>query len=90
MNAEAVPCNVLNMEFFDRLWVRGVVRDGEMVKSKPDSWGDVPCKDDVRKVSIHCLWKVTEKDGLVSSFVYTVSAIRMVSIILANQSSDNS
>ena len=63
VNAEAVPCNVLNMEFFDRLWVRGVVRDGEMVKSKPDSWGDVPCKDDVRKVSIHYLWKVTEKDG---------------------------
>ena len=49
---EDISCDVLNMEFFDRLWVRGVVRDGEMVQSKADSWGDIPCPDDVRKVSI--------------------------------------
>ena len=50
MDIEDITCDVLNMEFFDRLWVRGVVRDGEMVKSKPDRWGDIPCNDDVRKV----------------------------------------
>lgn len=50
LDIEDISCNILNMEFFDRLWVRGVVRDGEMVKSKPDRWGDVPCSDDVRKM----------------------------------------
>ena len=53
VDIEEISCDVLNMEFFDRLWVRGVVRDGEMVKSKPDRWGDIPCADDVRKVGIN-------------------------------------
>ena len=52
VDIEDVSCNVLNMEFFDRLWIKGLVRDtGEMVKSKKDRWGDVPCEDEVRKVS---------------------------------------
>ena len=65
MDLEDVSCNVLNMEFFDRLWVKGLINDmGEMAKSKPDSWGDIPCADEVRKVGIiMCLWCMQIQKG---------------------------
>ena len=73
LDIEEVSCNVLNMEFFDRLWVRGVVRDGEMVKSKKDSWGDIPCCDDVRKVShFFLVWGGLEQAPFVFMVLSTV------------------
>ena len=55
INMEEVPCNILNMEFFDRLWNENMVdkETNEMIKSKRDSWGDIPLTDEVRKV---CQW----------------------------------
>lgn len=52
IDAEEVPCNILNMEFFDRLWTQNMVdkETNEMIKSKRDRWGDIPLNDEVRKV----------------------------------------
>ena len=53
VQAEKCPCDVLNMEFFDKLWIEGLVNEeGEMKKLKHDYLGDIPVDDQVRSVSI--------------------------------------
>ena len=48
---DEAPCDVLNMEFFDRLWVEGLVdEEGEMKKQKHDYLGQIPVDDQVRSV----------------------------------------
>lgn len=51
MCVEEVPCTVLNMEFFDRLWKCGVVRDsGRIVKCFDEVCGDFIISDKLREV----------------------------------------
>ena len=51
IDMDEAPCNVLNMEFFDRLWVEGLVdEEGEMKKMKHDYLGQIPVDDQVRSV----------------------------------------
>ena len=48
---EELSCDIKNMEFFDRLWTSAIVnKEGEMAKTKIDTWGNIPLEDEVRKV----------------------------------------
>ena len=50
---EDTPCTVLNMEFFDRLWKCGVVREsGQIVKCYDEVHGDFVISDELRKVRV--------------------------------------
>ena len=48
---EEVPCTVLNMQFFDRLWKCGVVREsGHIIKCFDEPYGDFVISDKLREV----------------------------------------
>ena len=51
VTVEEVPATVLNMEFFDRLWKCGVVREsGHIVKCFDEVCGDFVISDKLREV----------------------------------------
>lgn len=51
VSVEEIPCTVLNMEFFDRLWQCGVVREsGRIVKCFDEVCGDFIISDKLREV----------------------------------------
>lgn len=52
MLVEEVPCTVLSMEFFDRLWKHKIVREsGQIVKCFDEPCGDFLISDKLREVS---------------------------------------
>ena len=52
MSVEVVPCSVISMEFFDRLWGCGIVRDsGSIIKCFDEPCGDFIVSDKLREVS---------------------------------------
>lgn len=51
VSVEVIPCTVLNMDFFDRLWKCGVVREsGRIVKCFDEVYDDFLVSDELRKV----------------------------------------
>lgn len=53
MQAEEVPCSVLSMNFFDRLWQQGIVREsGNIIKCFDEPCEEFLISDKLREVRL--------------------------------------